>query len=267
MSSRAWLKYVEVARAHLRTAWAYLWDQLLGTLYLAVIMFVFVQLWRVTYDATGGNQFAGYRLAEIIWYLVATEAIVLSLPPIHSTIDAEVKDGDLAIRLNKPYHYLLFHYSAFLGESLMKLALKITMGGLVAYLLVGGFAFRWEALPVMLLVYLTTQLLHFFYSAVIGLSAFWTEDSSGLYLLADRLKWVLGGFLMPIELYPEAARRVVEALPFRHMLAGPARLFVKFSWAGAGELLLSQLVWLLIFGGICVGVYRLGVRRVDLNGG
>lgn len=264
---RAWLKYAEVARTTLRSRWAYLWDQLLGTLYLAVIMFVFVQLWKVTYGSSSAEQFGGYSLPEIIWYLVATEAIILSLPRIHAVLEAEVKEGDLAVRLNKPYNYLLFHYSAFLGEGLMRLCTALLMGGLTAYLLVGGFAFRWEAIPALLLLYLTTQALHFFYNGAIGLAAFWTEDVTGLYLLADRLKWLMGGLLLPVELYPEMARRVVEALPFRYMLAGPARLFVKFTWAEAGHLLVSQLVWLALFGAGCALLYRLGVRRVDLNGG
>lgn len=122
--SRAWLKYVEVARDNVRSQWAYLWDQLLSTFHLVIIMFVFVQLWKVTYGSTSGEAFAGYSLAEVIWYLVATEAIITSLPRIHAVIDAEVKDGDLAIRLNKPYNYLLFHYSSFLGEGWSAWALQ-----------------------------------------------------------------------------------------------------------------------------------------------
>jgi ABC-type uncharacterized transport system permease subunit len=51
---------------------------------------------------------------------------------------------------------------------------------------------------------------------------------------------MLGGMLLPVELYPAAVRRVVEALPFQYMIAGPARLLVKFSWAGAGRLAISQ---------------------------
>lgn len=265
--NRGWFKYIEVARTNVRSQWAYLWDQLLSTFHLVIIMFVFVQLWKVTYGSTSSEAFAGYSLAEVIWYLVATEAIITSLPRIHAILDAEVKDGDLAIRLNKPYNYLLFHYSTFLGEGLVRLGTTMLTGGLTAYLLVGGFAFRWEALPVLVVVYITTQAMHFCYNASVGLCAFWMEDTAGLFLLTDRLKWIFGGFLMPIELYPDAARRIVELLPFRHMIAGPARLFVKFEWAGLGHLLLSQTVWLLIFGLLCAGIYQLGVRRVDVNGG
>lgn len=260
------LKYLEVARINIRSRWAYLWDQLISNWFLIVILFVFVQLWKVTYSGGDGN-IGGYTINEMIWYLVATEVMLLSTPRIHSTIEQEVKAGDLAIRLNKPYSYMLFHLSAFFGEGLMRLATTALVGGATAYVLIGGFDFRWEAIPGLALIWVTTMTINFCYNASIGLAAFWLEDVLGLYFLFDRLKWILGGMLLPIEVYPELVRRVVEVLPFRYMIAGPARLFVKFSWAEFGALLQSQVLWTAIFGLICWGIYRLGVRRVDLNGG
>ncbi|HYG56699.1 MAG TPA: hypothetical protein VD902_01335 [Symbiobacteriaceae bacterium] len=264
--SRAWLKYAEVARITVRSRWAYLGEQLISNWFLVVVIFVFVQLWKVTY-ASQAQQMQGFTLAEMIWYLVATESIILSLPRIHSAIEQEVKSGDLALRLNKPYNYLLFHFSAFIGEGLVRLMTCLLIAGLTAYVMVGGFIFRWEAAPVLLAIYLTTAAMHFFYNAMAGVAAFWLEDVMGLFFVLDKLKWLLGGLLLPVELFPGVARTVAEALPFRYMIAGPARLFVKFSWDGAWQLFQSQLLWTVVFGAICVGVYRLGVRRVDVNGG
>ncbi|HYF81209.1 MAG TPA: hypothetical protein VD973_29185 [Symbiobacteriaceae bacterium] len=261
------LKYLEMARINIRSRWAYIWDQLLANWFLIVILFVFVQLWKVTYGAGGSGEIDGYTLPEMIWYLVATEVLVFSTPRIHWVIEQEVKAGDLAIRLNKPYSYLLYHYSSFLGDSLIRLTTAALVGGLTGYLLIGGFDFTWQGIPALLAVFLTTMTLNFCMYAAIGLAAFWLEDVLGLYFLFDRLKMLLGGMLLPIEVYPDAVRRIVEVLPFRHMMAGPARLFVKFSWADAGALLQSQVLWLMVFGLICWGIYRLGVRRVDVNGG
>lgn len=263
---RSLLKYAEVARITIRSAWAYLWNQLISSAFLVIVLYVFVQLWKTTYAAEG-EVINGFTLPEMIWYLVATEAIVLSLPRIHAVLEQEVKDGDLALRLNKPYSYLGFHYASFLGEALLKLATMLLVGGATAYLLVGGFDFRWEAAPLLLVVYLVTHLINFFYIGTIGLLAFWVEEVFGLVLLFDRMKWILGGMLIPIQVYPDGVRQIVELLPFQYMIGGPARLFIHFTWEGAGQLLINQLIWTLLFGLLCNGVYRLGVRRVDLNGG
>ncbi len=237
-----WLKYAEVARIHVRSQWAYLWDQLLSSIHLVIIMFVFIQLWRVTYGLRGGGSIDGYTFQEMIWYLVMTEAVVLSLPRIHATIESEVKGGDLALRLNKPYSYLLFHFAAFIGEGVLRFTTSLLIGGLTAYLMVGGFTFHWAGLPILAVLYLTTTALNFFYMASVGLLAFWTEDVLGIFLLFDRLKWILGAFFLPVEVYPEAARRLVEVLPFRHMIGGPARLFVKFSIEDAAGLFVNQAI-------------------------
>lgn len=263
----ALLKYGEVARTTIRSQWAYIWNQLLSNLFLVVILFVFAQLWKVTYAAQGTDLIDGYRLPEMLWYLVATEALITSLPRIQTVLEQEVRNGDLAIRLNKPYSYLAFHYAAFFGEGLLRFLTSLLVGGSTIYLLVGGFPYRWEATPLLLLLFITTQALNFCFSAAIGLAAFWVEDVTGLYLLLDRVKWMLGGMLLPLEVYPEAIRRVAEALPFRHMVGGPARLFVKFAWPEAGQLLLAQSLWLALFALACGLIYHLGVRRVDLNGG
>jgi len=259
-------KYAEVGRIALRSSWAYVWNQLLSTLFLVVVLYVFVQLWRVTFAAQGAV-IDGYTLPEMIWYLVTTEAIILSFPRVHAVLEQEVKGGDLALRLSKPYAYLGFHYATFLGEALVKLAVMMLVGGVTARLMVGPIPFRWEAAPVLLLLYFTTHALNFFYIAAVGLLAFWVEEVIGLHLLFDKLKWILGGMLIPVQLYPDAVRRLVDWLPFRHMIGGPAELFVHFSWAGAADLLLHQALWLIVFGLVCTGIYRLGVRRVDLNGG
>jgi len=264
---KALLKYIEVARINVRSSFAYLGEQLLAGIHLVIIIFVFVQLWKVTYGAAGGGPNNGYSLSEMVWYLVGTEAIVMSLPRIHATLQDEVKGGDLAIRLNKPYNYLLFHYSSTLGEGLVRLLRSILLGGLTAYLCLGGFAFAWRAIPLLLVIFLVTQAVNFCYNASIGLLSFWVEDVSGFFLIFDKAKWLLGGLLLPIEVYPPAARKVAEALPFRYMISGPARLFVKFNLAEAGALLGQQLIWLVLFGAVCAGLYRLGVRRVDVNGG
>lgn len=262
-----WRKYAAVAEVNLRSRLAYLWDQLISNLFLIIIIYVFVKLWQVTYAAQGSGTITGYTLPQMIWYLVATEAIIFSLPRTHATLEQEVREGDLALRLNKPYSYLLFHYSASLGEGLFRLFTGLLLGGLTAYLMVGGIPFSLSSVSALLIIYLLTQGLHFCYGAAIGLAAFWTEDITGLFFLFDRVKWILGGLLLPIEVFPAPVRAVAELLPFQHMLYGPARLFVKFSWDGAGRLAAAQALWLTVFAAVCAGLYRLGVRRVDINGG
>ena len=267
-------KLAAIARITLRSRFRYLWDMVGSTLFLAVVMFVFVRLWTVTYHSsagTGGSikdvQLAGFSLAQMIWYLVATETIIMSMTPIHRLIEREIRDGDVAIRLNKPYSFLGFHWSVFLGEGLLKACILVEVGGVVAALMVGGVSFSPTSVPALMLTYLLTSTLNFFFGAMIGLLAFWTEDVTGFYFIFDRVKWLLGGFLMPITLFPEWLLRIVEWLPFSLMIYQPARLAVQFNWTTWAELSVKQLGLILALGLFAQAMYRLGVRRLDVNGG
>jgi ABC-2 type transport system permease protein len=81
-------------------------------------MWIFAQLWKVTYTATGTTTIGGLSLHDTLWYLMLAETIELSRPRLARNIADAVKDGSIAYLLNKPYNFLLYHLSASLGESI-----------------------------------------------------------------------------------------------------------------------------------------------------
>lgn len=265
--SRVAAKYAEIFRISLQNQMAYIYDQILRGIFFVVVMFVFVQLWRTTYWVTGAKSISGFALQDMIWYLVMTETIALSTPRVHARISEEVVSGDLAYSLNRPFNYLGFHYFSMLGEVLVRAPVNFLIGAGVAYLLVGGFAFDWQGFGPVVFTFLLSLSIQFFMNGTIGLLAFWAEDVNGLFLLVNRAQWILGGMLLPIDIFPEALARVAEALPFKHLMYGPAKLMVKYSWAEFLIVVKGQVLWLAVFGVIAALVYRRGVSRVNVNGG
>lgn len=259
-------KYVEVLKVTLQNRLAYVYDQIFRSLGMVIHIFIFVQLWRVTYSNVGGS-IGGFTLPQMVWYLVVTETIVTSAPRFNGRIDAEVRAGDVAYSLNKPYSYLWFQYASYLAEWLFLLPVNFAAGALVAGPLVGGFPWRWEALPAALLAVWMGASIQFFEIAAVTLLAFWLEDTRGLWLLVERAQWLLGGLLLPVEAFPGFLRRLAEVLPFRNVVGGPARLAVDFSWQEFGRLAGNQGIWLLVFAMVATVVFRLGVSRINVNGG
>lgn len=272
------VKLWAIGRITVRSRMRYLWDLMGSTIFLAVVMFVFVRLWTVTYSSdaakAGGStsgstlgMMAGFSLPQMIWYFVATEIIIMSMLPIHRAIEREIKDGDVAIRLNKPYSFLGYHWSVFLGEGVMRGLILLFVGGSVAMAMIGPIAFRWDGVPALIATFFFTATLNFQFGSMIGLLAFWTEDITGFYFILDRAKWLLGGFLMPITLYPDWLQQIVHWLPFPLMIYKPAHLAVAFDWIAWVELSLKQVALIVLFYAMSNGMYRLGVRRLDVNGG
>ena len=259
-------KYVEVLKVTIQNRLAYIYDQVFRSLGMVIHIFIFIQLWRVTYHGVGST-IGGFTLPQMIWYLVVTETIVISAPRFNGIIDAEVRSGDIAYALNKPYSYLAFQYARYLGESLFLLPINFLAGAAVAWPYVGAIPWSPASLPVALLAWWVGATLLFLEVAVVSLLAFWLEDTRGLWLLFDRAQWLLGGLLLPVEAFPGPLRRIAEVLPFRNVVGGPARVAVLLNWQEFGRLMLNQVIWVSAFGALAAGVYALGVRRVNVNGG
>lgn len=261
-----WKKYFEILRITVRSRLVYLKDVLASTLFLVVILFVFVKLWQAT--LAGGGSVEGFDLTKMIWYYVATETIIMSMLPLHRTFEREIREGDITVRMNKPYSYLLFHFSAFLGEAVVKATLLLAVGSAVTLLMVGPLpGFPWQAIPALAVTYVVTIALNFCYNSLIGLSAFWTEDVTGLFFVMDRAKWLLGGFLLPISIFPEPLKSVAEVLPFQLMIYAPARVAVDFTWGLWLATTGRQLLLLAVMAALTQFVVLRGFKRLNVNGG
>lgn len=70
-----------------------------------------------------------------------------------------------------------------------------------------------------------------------------------------------------MEVYPAAVARLARALPFSYMLYAPARLFVQYDTALFWRIVVAQVGWIAVMAGLTFGLYGLGVKRINVNGG
>lgn len=260
-------KYLKVLTLSIENSIAYFYDTLARTIFMAVVIFVFVHLWRTTYSITGHAVISGYSMTQMIWYLVLTESIITGRIRYTRRMDEEVRSGQIAYSLNKPFNYLLFHYSMFLGESLVRVMASLLVGGIVALLMVGPIYVPAGAIIPVVVAILLGLTVDFAISSSIGLLAFWVEDTAPFGLIYNCLTLILGGTLLPLELFPAALRRVAEALPMNQVVYAPARLFANFSGEAPVAILLAQITWVVILALALSGIFNLGRRRLNVNGG
>jgi ABC-2 type transport system permease protein len=260
-------KYLWVALTAARSNLAYLGEVATRVLFLGVILYIFLRLWTVTYAETGAAQLGGLTLAQMLWYLAMTEAITLSAPRVSEEVDQDVRTGSLAVQLIRPLSYPLYRLGTTLGERLVRFALNASIGAAIVLFFVGPIAFSAQGLALFALSLPFAFVLDFLGLFLIGLAAFWLEDTGGLRLIYSRVTMVLGGMLLPLELFPEALQPLLRALPFASIIYGPARLFVQPDLPFLRDLLLRQGVFILLYTLLVALVYRVAVRRINANGG
>lgn len=232
-----------------------------------LIIFVFLNLWKYIYSDT--NQLInGYSLNDMIWYLIAGEIIAFSMSGkyIVSGINDDIKSGKIAYILNKPYNYYLYSVINSMGEIVFKYIFTILSGTIIGILFLGVGSLSFAMIVPLLISFLLSALMCSFLYAIIGLIAFWIEDSLPFYWIVSKTFLIFGVFFPP-EFFPKWLAPIIEYSPVYSMYSGTGKLMAQFSWELFFNVTLSQVVYITIFVLLGFFVYSRGIRKVNINGG
>ena len=259
-------KYWAIFQITLLNSLAYPGELFGRSLLIVPFMWVFFQLWNVTFKAAGTETINGMTLYSTMWYLMMAETIELSRSNLARTISDNVKDGSIAYILNKPYSFILYHFSNSMGETVFRALMNAVLGSAMIWWLVGPppglLGWLFAAIAVF-----GTWILNFSITCLIGLSAFLVEDVNPFMWIYQKFIFILGGFLVPLDFYPGWLQQIAKALPFSALVYGPAKLFVAPTWTLLGEVMLLQSIWIVAVGTVLVISYQRGVRYLTVNGG
>jgi viologen exporter family transport system permease protein len=259
-------KYIAVFKINLLNSLAYPAEMATRSGMIVIFMIVFFQLWNVTYAASGSKVLNGLTLRDTMWYLLLAETLELGRPRLARLISEQVKDGSIAYLLNKPYDFLLYQLSLGLGESLPRMGMLFILGGALVWAMAGPppGLLNWPFAAVALT---GAWLLHFCFNGLIGLAAFVAEEVAPFEWIYQKLVFILGGMLIPLDFYPVWLQGVAKAFPFAYMMYGPARLFVRPEMQVFIQIILGQIFWLAVLGGLLALAFTRGTRRLAINGG
>jgi ABC-2 type transport system permease protein len=232
-------------------------------LFYGVILGVLSALWKVATAANAGS-IAGYDFPSMLWYLVASEAAVIAINPrLIEYIGIDIGSGGIAVEMLRPISVVGLRMATALGESLVRFGCALVLGIVFAWSTVGpppqlvaaGFA-----IPAALLGVSANLAAQHSFAAI----AFWVNDSKAAWFLYQKMVFLLGGMLLPLELFPPLLAHIARVLPFWTMSYAPARLL-----SGHFEpwLLLPQVIWLLLLISGAAAVFGMGQRRLEVGGG
>ena len=234
--------------------------ELFGRIMLfCLILFIWSRLWL----ATDFGYFRGFTAADAVWYLAATEWVVLSVPYQYLEIEADVRAGDVAFQFLRPGHYAGYQLAMALGAAFANWVSLGIVAMPFAWLLTGAPpAVPLIALLPMAISFLAAIAVCAIVMVALGLGAIWTTDASPLAWVWQKLHFVLGGLMLPLMVYPSWLQSLANWTPFPHLLgnlAAPlARGEAVHSYGAALRLAASAVV----FGALLALISSLASRRV-----
>jgi ABC-2 type transport system permease protein len=261
-------KYRYIYTATLMESLQYVMNILLGFITFFVILYVFINLWEYLYSDPKAL-ISGYSLPQMIWYVILTEIMWFGIRnrTLTAQMSTDIKSGTIAYGINKPYHYVFYIISKYLGEITLQFLLFFSAGVILGLLFIGGIPqFDIRQLPFALLSFFLGIMINAAICLGIGSLSFWIEDSTPLRWIYDKMIIVIGT-LFPMELFPSWLQPVIKVSPIYVINYGPAKLMVDFSYAAAGKVILMQLVYMAGTAILLSIIFQKGVRKLNVNGG
>jgi ABC-2 type transport system permease protein len=245
------------------------------TIYMSVQYFLWAAVFASAPDAGAG--IGSYRFEELVTYFAIGWIVRVSY---YNNIDREIADrvgqGDIAIDLLRPVSLLRRYYGSALGEAVFRV---LFMGVPTAAVLFPIFSVQGPALGgsaasaalrlaafalSVALAFHVFFLIHF----LIGSCSVFFEKIRGLIWAKFVLIQFLSGMMVPFELFPETARRVLELLPFRAIAYGPVSIYLgRASGAALWTELGLQALWLAGLWLMARALWSACRRKLQVQGG
>lgn len=261
-------KYFNVFKTEFINNLQYIPDILIGAISYILIIYIYFNLYSFIYsDST--SLINGYTYSQMVWYVVFTECFwsITKGRAIVRDISVDVKSGNIAYQLNKPYNYINYVISKYLSSSLFKLNIVFPAALVIGSILI-GFIPNFNIIGVItaIITAIMGVLISMIICITLGLCAFFMEDSNPLYWVYSKVILIVGT-LFPIEFMPKFLQPILNYSPIFAINYGPAKLFVEYDPMFLLRVVIIQIIYFIIFYIIAQLVYKKGVKNINVNGG
>ena len=262
-------KYLSIYKTSLKQESKTLGNSITSVVSFVVIIYIFQQLWQFIYGGGSGRLINGYTVKMMIWYMIMAEVLMYSVNArgVTRAFGNDIKSGKIAYQLNKPYNYYAYQIATQAGEFTWKLLFLIPTAIIIGLILLGpidGFSFVF-ILPILFSLLLAVLLTCIIYGTV-GLLTFWIEEATPFTWIVQKFQMLFGLFFPP-EFFPTWLQPFIEFSPIYAMMSGPCKLMANFSWDLFVRVSVSQVAYIALFVGLGVMLYKLGTKKVNVNGG
>ena len=227
-----------------------------------------MMLFDAFYRSASGNM--PLTLSEVIAYVWLGQAFLGLIGwGADPDVRQQVLTGTVAYEMLRPVDVPTYWFMRAMAIRVGTLVLRATPILIVSYLWVGiALPHDWSAFLAFTLTLTGAILLSSALATVLTISLLWTVSGEGISRMMPAVCYALSGMAVPIPLFPDWLRPVLDFLPFRGMIDTPFRFYLGH--IPSTELLQHfghQMVWtlaLIILGRL---LFARGRRHLVVQGG
>lgn len=229
-----------------------------------ILLILYAYVFKLNHGSVNGTTFILVAWSMFFYFSL----MMLGLRNISKFIMQDITSGHIEVLLSKPVSYLLYRAWWQIGSGLYPFLVTTTLGFVTLAVTVGIPQTMTSSLfiPTLILAFLGAITVSLLVYAIVGLLAFWIEDSTPVFWIVDKAVMILGGSYLPIALFPNLMYKIALYSPFG--ASGFVSHTVYESWATTWYKLLGiQMLWVLVLGlGISL-MFSMATKKISVNGG
>ena len=261
-------KYLHIYKTTLIESIQYISSTFINFISFFIMIYVFINLWQYVYNDPA-ELINGYSVNQMIWYVLFGELLWFGTRnrTLTNQINFDIKTGNIAYNINKPYNYVVYMIVRYLGEITIKLIVFLILGIAMGEIFVGRIpGFNFVNIPLIAISIFLGILINSIIRMCISVLSFWVEDSTPFEWVYNKIILLLG-ILFPIEMFPKVMQPFLKFTPVYVVNYGPIKSILNFDFNSFINIIIAQVLYLIVVMIILFALYAKGVKRVNVNGG
>ncbi|WDV48157.1 ABC-2 family transporter protein [Clostridiaceae bacterium M8S5] len=225
-------------------------------------------LWTAIYKYSNSKTISGYNLMMMIQYFICVFFLTQITFPrqIARSISSDILSGDLNAYLIKPFGYLKMKFIEHIANRFVSISILLIPISIYVVIFNKNIGIANAILAIVFLI--NAFIAQFLIYCILGMSVFWTEESSNLMDLWGMIGGVLAGSYIPYTIIPVEIRSVLLFLPFKYLVYYPISVLVEeninylevlISW-------ISSLGFLTVLFGVVIVMWKKGLKKYSAFG-
>lgn len=251
-----------------KVALRYRFNFLVNLVNVPISAIIYVFLWTAVFSYTGQSVIRGYSLEEMIGYYVVSMLVGLFVwVDVDKWIADDIRKGNLVVDLLRPMGYLAQTLWFEIGINVFGILISVVPVFLLGFVFFGLQVAPWYVFVAFFLSLVFGFLIAFMLSFLVGITAFWFKEISGLRRVRRALVLFLSGGMIPLTFFPLVFQRVFEFLPFQYIRYTSINIYLqKYALQGVLLQLGIQLVWVLVLLFLVVRIWNTAVIKFSGEG-
>ena len=234
----------------------------LAMMTVPVLVFFLIKysLWTSIYSVNPVKEIQGYTLSRMIEYqfwIFIFDLFVRSYF-FSENISSDIRLGRISSFLLYPFHFIAYQFSSFISDKAIQFFIAVC-----CFILVISTGLIQEPLISNILKFgfliFLAALYWFFIQIIIGVSAFWLEETWSLNVAIRFISAFLSGTILPLDFFPKFLADFLLWTPFPYLAYFPAQILMgnEFSFVFCISILFF---WIGLFFFISKWIWRKGLN-------